>query len=325
LETGSVKARVGIDVSVDESLLRGFNREVEIVRIPEEPENEIAIDFWVPALPPRIVRRQWEHLRGVRVVQALWAGVDTLLNIFPPDVIFCDGRGVHDIPTAEWTLAAILAMQKSLPFFFDHQRQGKWALGQQANQIDQPGPTRIKNPPAKMRDIADSTVLIVGYGAIGEAVEKRLAAFGAKFLRVATRAREGVESVQDLEELLPKADIVVLTAPLTSQTRGMIDAHRLGQMKPGALLVNASRGAIVETDALLDALTANRIRAAVDVTDPEPLPETHPLWNAPNLLITPHVGGDSERFFQRAFQLVREQTDRYVRGEPLLNRVTGEY
>jgi phosphoglycerate dehydrogenase-like enzyme len=320
-----VKARVGIDVVVDEVLLRRFNPQVEIVRIPEEPSDEIALDFWVPALPPRIVRRQWEHLRGVRVVQALWAGVDTLLSIFPSGVTLCDARGVHNIPTAEWTLAAVLAMQKSLPFFFDHQRQGKWAIGQQSHQIDQPASTMIKNPPAKMRDIADSIVLIVGYGAIGEAVEKRLEPFGARFLRVATRARDGVASVERLEELLPAADIVILTVPLTSQTRGMIDAHRLDRMKPGALLVNASRGPIVQTDALLDALTANKIRAAVDVTDPEPLPESHPLWHAPNLLITPHVAGDSERFFQRAFQLVQEQIDRYVRGEPLINVVTGEY
>lgn len=317
--------RVGVDTSVGESLLRGWGTDVQFVRIPEDPQAEIEIDFWVPALPPRIVRRQWQHLKGVRVIQAPWAGVDTLLKVLPRDVTLCDARGVHDIPTAEWTVTAILAMQKSLPFFVDRQRQGKWALGQQAQQIDHPLPTKIKNPPAPMRDIADSTVLIVGYGAIGQAVEKRLTPFGAKFLRVARAAHEGVEPVGSLDSLLPQADIVVLTVPLTSETRGLFDSGRLASMKAGALLVNASRGPIVDTEALMHFLNEGKIRAALDVTDPEPLPEGHPLWNAPNLLITPHVAGDSEKFLERAFALIRDQVERFVRGEPLINIVSGEY
>ena len=173
--------------------------------------------------------------------------------------------------------------------------------------------------------MADSTVLIVGYGSIGQAVEARLAPFGAKFLRVARRAREGVHPVSKLDELLGQADTVVLIMPLTSETRHLMDATRLAKMKAGALLVNASRGPLVDTEALLQALQEKRIRAAVDVTDPEPLPPGHPLWSAPNLLITPHVAGDSSKFMQRAFKLVREQVERYARGESLLNIVTGEY
>jgi phosphoglycerate dehydrogenase-like enzyme len=318
-----MKVRVGVDMSVDEALLEGFGSEVQIIRIHEDPVGEIEIDFWVPALPPKIVHRQWQHLKGVRVIQAPWAGVDTLIKLFPPTVTFCDARGVHDIPTAEWTLAAILAMQKSLPFLVDQQRRGRWAFGQQAQQID--APTKIKNPPAPMKEIADATVLIVGYGAVGSAVETRLTPFGAKFLRVARTAREGVEPVNRLDQLLPQADIAVLTIPLTTETRGLFDAKRLARMKPGALLVNAARGSILDTKALLHALNEGQIRAALDVTDPEPLPEDHPLWKAPNLLITPHVGGDSEKFMQRAFKLIREQVDRFVRGEPLINIVSGEY
>ncbi|MGC1449650.1 MAG: 2-hydroxyacid dehydrogenase [Candidatus Sulfotelmatobacter sp.] len=317
--------RVGVDTSVGEGLLQGWGREVEIVRVPENPEAEIEIDFWVPALPPGIVRRQWQWLKGVRVIQAPWAGVDTLLKIFPPGVTLCDARGVHDIPTAEWTVTAILAMQKNLPFFLDQQRQGKWAMGQQAQQIDHPAPTKIKNPPAPMNEVANATVLIVGYGSIGRAIEARLSPFGAKFLRVGRTAHEGVEPVSNLDRLLADADVVVLTIPLTSETRRLFDAPRLAKMKHGALLVNASRGAIIETEALVHSLNEGKIRAALDVTDPEPLPAGHLLWKAPNVLITPHVAGDSERFLQRAFALVREQVERLLRREPLINIVTGEY
>jgi phosphoglycerate dehydrogenase-like enzyme len=237
----------------------------------------------------------------------------------------CDARGVHDIPTAEWAVAAIFAMQKCLPFFIGLQSKGVWAFGQQAQQIDHTLPTKIKDPPAPIRDVADTTVLIVGYGSIGQAIEMRLAPFGTKFLRVARSARDGVAPVSQLDDLLGQADIVVLTTPLTSETRHLINASRLATMKLGALLVNAARGPLVDTDALVKALREEKIRAAIDVTDPEPLPTGHPLWKAPNLLLTPHVGGDSEKFITRAFKLIREQVERFVRGEPLINIVTGEY
>ena len=322
--------RVGVDASIDEAVLADFTKDVQLVRVPEEPQEDIEVDFWVAAMPPRILQRQWPHLKGVKVIQAPWAGVDTLLSLFPPGVILCDARGVHDIPAAEWALAAILAMEKFLPLFIEMQRQGKWAAGQQAQQIDASSPmklspTKIKDPPAPINDVADSTVVIVGYGSIGQAVEIRLAPFGAEFLRVARTAREGVFPLSKLDDLLELADIVVLTTALTSETRHLMDAKRLAKMKPGALLVNAARGPLVETEALLGALQERRIRAAIDVTDPEPLPPGHPLWSAPNLLITPHVAGDSPNFMKRAFKLASEQAERYARGEPLLNVVSGEY
>jgi len=322
--------RVGVDASIDEAVLADFTKAVQLVRVPEEPQEDIEVDFWVAAMPPRILRRQWPHLKGVKVIQAPWAGVDTLLKLFPPGVTLCDARGVHDIPTAEWALAAILAMEKFLPLFIEMQRQGRWTAGQQAQQIDASSPmklspTKIKDPPAPINDVADSTVLIVGYGSIGQAVEIRLAPFGAKFLHVARTAREGVFPLSKLDDLLELADIVVLTTPLTSETRHLMDAKRLAKMKPGALLVNAARGPLVETEALLGALQERRIRAAIDVTDPEPLPLGHPLWSAPNLLITPHVAGDSPNFMKRAFNLASEQAERYARGEPLLNIVSGGY
>jgi phosphoglycerate dehydrogenase-like enzyme len=325
-----MKVRVGVDEAIDESFLEGFTQDVQLVRIPEEPHGEIEVDFWVAAMPPKILRRQWPHLKGVKVIQAPWAGVDTLLGLFPPDVTLCDTRGVHDIPTAEWSVAAVLAMEKFLPLFLELQRQGTWAQGQQVHQIDAPAgapaaPTKIKNPPAPIYDVAAATVLIVGYGSIGQAIEARLTPFGAKFLRVARSARSGVAPVSQLDELLGQADIVVLTAPLTPETRHLMNSSRLAKMKRGGLLVNAARGPLVDTEALLQALTEKRIRAAVDVTDPEPLPPGHPLWSAPNLLITPHIAGDSANFMRRAFKLVSEQVQRFAYGEPLLNVVAGEY
>jgi phosphoglycerate dehydrogenase-like enzyme len=173
--------------------------------------------------------------------------------------------------------------------------------------------------------VAGCTALIVGYGAIGQAVETRLAAFGVKFLRVARTARDGVASIGELNALLPLADFVILTAPLTSETRHLMNAERIAKMKAGALLVNAARGPLVETEALLDALCENRIRAALDVVDPEPLPKDHLLWTAPNLFLTPHIAGDSDHFMERAFRLISEQAERFARGEPLRNVVKGEY
>jgi phosphoglycerate dehydrogenase-like enzyme len=321
-----MKVRVGVDASLDESLLRGFTKDVELVRLAKELQGEIEVDFWIPIWPsPKIVRDQWQHLKGVRVVQAPWAGVDLIRQIFPPEVILCDARGVHDIPTAEWAVTAVLAMQKYFPFYVELQRQGDWSMRKQAGEIYRLSHGKEANPPALLDEVADTTILIVGYGSIGKAIEARLAPFGARFLRVARTPREGVEPVSKLDELLGQADIVVLIIPLTSETRHLMDAKRLARMKPGALLVNAARGAIVDTDALLHALDEKRIRAAIDVTDPEPLPSGHPLWKAPNLFITPHVAGDSAKFMKRLFVLASAQAERFSRGEPLLNVVTDEY
>ncbi|HZR59315.1 MAG TPA: 2-hydroxyacid dehydrogenase [Terriglobales bacterium] len=316
--------KVGVDESVDEDLLKGFTPQAQLVRIPAEPRTEIKIDFWIPFLPPPVAQTQWPYLKGVQVVQAPWAGVDSLRPIFPPEVTLCDARGVHDIPTAELAVTLILAMQKNFPFYIQQQENGHWAVAPKGLS-DTLSHAKIKIPPVPMNEVADATVLIVGYGSIGKAIEARLTPFGAKFLRVARSPREGVEPVNRLDELLGLADIIVLMMPLTSQTRLMMDAKRLAKMKLGALLVNVARGPIVDTDALLAALNEGRIRAALDVTDPEPLPDGHPLWKAPNLLITPHVAGDSAKFMKRLFTFASEQAERYARGEPLLNIVTGEY
>jgi phosphoglycerate dehydrogenase-like enzyme len=317
--------RVGVNEWVDESLLKNFTKEAQLVRIAEEPQGKVEVDFWIPLSHPNLVPGQWPHLKGVRVVQAPWAGVDLLRHVFSPEVVLCDARGVHDIPTAEWAVAAVLAMQKYIPFYGEVQRQGDWNRRLQAKEIYRLSHGKEAGPPALVDEVADTTILIVGYGSIGQAIEARLAPFGPKFLRVARSPREGVAPVSQLDDLLGKADIVILIMPLTSETRHLFDAKRLAKLKPGALLVNSARGAIVDTDALLEALNEKKIRAAIDVTDPEPLPSGHPLWKAPNLLITPHVAGDSAKFMKRVLIMASEQVVRFVRGEPLLNVVSGEY
>jgi phosphoglycerate dehydrogenase-like enzyme len=162
-------------------------------------------------------------------------------------------------------------------------------------------------------------VLIVGYGSIGAAVERRLAGFGVTVERIARHARPGVLGDEDLPAALSRADVVIMLVPVTPETRSMVDAKFLAAMKDGALLVNAARGAIVDTDALLAELRSGRILAALDVTDPEPLPAGHPLWSAPGLLLTPHVGGAVTDAEARAYVIVRAQLARYAAGEPLEN------
>ena len=167
--------------------------------------------------------------------------------------------------------------------------------------------------------IAGKRVLIVGYGSIGEAVERRLAGWDVVIDRVARRARDGVQPIEELPRLLPEADVVVILVPVTEETRQLVNAEFLKTMKDGALLVNAARGVIVDTDALLAELTSGRLRAALDVTDPEPLPDGHPLWSAPGLLLTPHVGGAVGASGERAYEIVAAQLARLATGRPLLN------
>jgi phosphoglycerate dehydrogenase-like enzyme len=318
--------RVGIEDGIADILLKGFGG-LELVCIPIEPEGDIAVDFWIPSLEPKVSHRQWPHLMGVRVVQGLWAGVDALRPLIPQHVTLCNARGVHDAPTAEWAVMATLAMQKYLPFYVGLQQRADWVGKSRAEEIYLLSEDARRDPacPVLIEEVADKTVLIVGYGAIGQAIEARLQPFGCSFLRVARTPRDGVAPVSELDALLPLADIVILITPLTSETRHMMNTARLARMKRGALLVNASRGAVVETEALIAALHQGLIRAALDVTDPEPLPSDHPLWRAPNLLITPHIATDTPRFMERAFDFAASQAQRFARGEPLLNIITGEY
>jgi phosphoglycerate dehydrogenase-like enzyme len=267
--------RIGIQESIAPELLEDFTREVELVRIADELEGDVEIEMWIAPINLKIARRQLPHLRELQVVQSLMPGVDRLQQLLPPGLTLCDAQGVHDAPTAEWAVAVILAMQKHLPFYFSLQQQEDWAGRRQGKEL------HGLRSPEQTDELEVATVLIVGYGSIGRAIESRLAPFGPRILRVARRAREGVEPVSNLDNLLPQADIVVLITPLTAETIRLMDADRIARMEPGALLVNAARGLLVDTDALVQALNDGKIRAALDVADPEPLPPGHPLWRRP--------------------------------------------
>lgn len=319
--------RVGVPHWTWPELLDKFPREASLQMVPANPTEPVEVDFWIAPTYAAAARDIAAHLRGVRVVQSLLAGVDWLRPFVPEDATLCDAQGVHNIATAEWVIATVLASLKFLPVYYDLQRAGTWLKSAQASD-------HYKNiykldgdffPPVMGEELHGKTVLIVGYGSIGQSIEERLAPFGVNILRTARTAREGVEPATKLPKLLPLADVVVLIVPLTPETRGMIGALEIGRMKQGALLVNAARGPVVDSDALLQALNEGRIRAAVDVTDPEPLPAGHPLWKAPNLLLTPHVGGSSPLFMARAFAFIAEQVARYAKGEPLKNVVAGDY
>jgi phosphoglycerate dehydrogenase-like enzyme len=248
------------------------------------------------------------HIEGLRYFQTFSAGVDRIIDHLPDGMTLCDAAGVHDIAVAEWVVMVILAAQRRLPDHVIAQRAGTWQY------------ERLNGD-----DLDGATVALVGVGAIGHAVEARLAPFGVRITRVARRARDGVHGVADLKTILASADIAVILMPLTEATTGLFDAPTIAAMKPGALLVNASRGRIVEAEAMTAAVLEGRIRVALDVTDPEPLPDGHPLWLAPGALITPHVASDVRHEDDRIWQLIEEQVGRLARGEPLINEVVDGY
>ena len=243
-----------------------------------------------------------ESLPRLRLVQLLSAGAENFVGRLPEGVVLCNARGAHTPSTAEWVVAATLAAQRGLPFFVREQEAGRWSF-------------------ATHSSLVGARVLVVGAGDIGRAIGRMMAGFDVDLTYVARTARDGVRSTADLPRLLPDADVVIVVVPLTPETWGMVDAGFLAAMKDGALLVNAARGVIVDTAALLAELTAGRLRAAVDVTDPEPLPEGHPLWSAPGLLLTPHVGGAVPQTNARAAAAVVDQIGRILAGEPLANEV----
>ncbi|PTH84234.1 dihydrofolate reductase [Streptomyces sp. A244] len=265
--------------------------------------------YVVPYMKPSpLCVRPMGRMSNVRVVQTLSAGIDHVepgLGQLPAGVRLCNARGVHEASTGELTLALILASLRGIPDFVRAQDRGEWLGGFR---------------PA----LADKNVLIVGYGSIGEAIEDRLVPFEvARVARVArserTTARGPVHPLTELPVLLPEADVVILSTPLNESTRGLAGADFLSRMKDGALLVNVARGPVVDTKALLAELETGRITAALDVTDPEPLAREHPLWRAPGVLISPHVGGPTSAFLPRAKRLLVDQLNRYVNREPLRN------
>jgi phosphoglycerate dehydrogenase-like enzyme len=271
------------------------------------PDGAERIEFFVgryDAPPPPA--ESLAALPALKVIQLVSAGVERWLDVVPPGVALYNGRGVHGGSTAELAVAGMLAVLRELPRFEEARKAHRW---------DQ----------AVTDGLTGRRLLVLGAGDIGARIAAAARAFDADITMVARSARPGVRTLDELPALLPEHDVVALALPHTPETHRLVDADFLAAMPDGALLVNIARGGIVDTDALLAELTGGRLRAFLDVTDPEPLPVDHPLWDAPNLLLTPHVGGGTRGWERRAYQLVREQLLRFAKDEPLANQVEHGY
>lgn len=272
-----------------------------------KPDDLARTEFWVPQVEDEgDLPTMFAAMPAMKVMQLTSAGVENLVGRIPDGVTLCTARGVHGGPVADLVLLLVLASQRRLPHFLESQRQGRWDLVQGD-------------------DLRDKRVVIVGAGDLGRQIARRLAGFDARTIMVGHSARDGVHAIEELPDLLPDADVVVLTLPLTAQTVNLVDARFLSLMPDGALLVNVARGQIVDTAALVAELVSGRLSAGLDVTEPEPLPDGHPLWSAPNVIITPHAAGHVKQAGPRAFELINDQIRRYVAGEPLINVVQGDY
>jgi len=317
--------RVGYPVVIPAALFAGFPKEVELIPLSEKLDHDIDIDVWIPDPYPTRAQRIVPHLRGVKLVLSLMAGTEWIPGAMGPHVTICNARGAHNISTAEWTLTAILSSLKYIPLYLDVQRAGVWKRRFEAttHYAMITGDAAPHYPPIMHEELTGKRVLLVGYGSIGKEIERMLVPFRVELTRVARspRTQPKVRPVGELDALLPQAEIVILILPSTAESHHLIDTRRLALMQQGTLLVNAARGPIVDTNALVDALNSGRIRAALDVTDPEPLPDGHPLWKCPNLLITPHIGGSTPMFAPRAVKTAEDELRRYLAGEPLHNVV----
>src|ERR1035441_8916563 len=268
--------RVGYPETLAAELFSDFPPEVELIPLPDSLDHDVDIDVWIPDPYPARAIRIWPRLRGVRLVLALLAGTEWIPGVVGPHVTICNAHGAHNISTAERTLSAIMAMLKYFPFYLDIQRTGQWKrrFDASARYAALTGDKRPLYPPVMLEELTGKTVLLVGYGAIGKEIERMLAPFHVQMLRVARNARTEpeVHSVSELDSLLPRAEVVILILPSTAESNKLIGPRQFALMRQGALLVNAARGPIVDTNALGEALPSGRIRAALDATDPEPWP-----------------------------------------------------
>ena len=274
----------------------------------QSPAPRDSIDIIVP--PYMSMSAVLARLEGVRtrLVQSQSIGYEGVEELLPDGLAFANAASVHETSTAELALALTLASQRQLPSFVHAQAAGRWA-------------------PVFATSLADRRVLLLGYGGVGKAIAARLKPFEVEMIAVARTARteDGmpVHAIDELPELLGSAEIVIVSLPGGDETRHIVDDAFLAALPDGALVVNVGRGPLIDTDALVDHVGRGRIRAALDVTDPEPLPADHPLWSLPGVLISPHVGGASTAMQPRIARLVRTQVERMVAGEPPLNVVIG--
>ncbi|EWT05101.1 hydroxyacid dehydrogenase [Intrasporangium chromatireducens Q5-1] len=277
-----------------------------------EPHPRVAeLDLVVrPYLHPVDLAARLQGADSLKVVQIQSAGYEDVLPQVPAGVTLCNAAGVHDASTAELAVGLAIAALRGIPEFVRHQDEHVWQDW------------------SYRRSLADSRVVLLGYGQIGRAIASRLRPFEVSLTAVASRPRPGddlvdwVHGIEELPDLVGQADVLIIIVPLTPTTRGLVNADLLARMPDGALVVNVARGGIVDTDALVAACETGRLQAALDVTDPEPLPADHPLWATPGVLITPHVGGATRAMRPRSIALVRHQIEALRDGRPLANVVS---
>ncbi len=298
-------------VSVPDSRVRAmFNEVPEGVEFIEwdmtGPAPVDAIDVVIPAYMKGTASLAQLASVKTRLVQSLSLGFDGVEKVLPPGHVFANAASVHETSTAELTLALILASQRGIPDFVRAAAKGRWA-------------------PQLLPSLADHTVLLIGYGGVGRAIEARLLSFEVTIVRVARTARNDdrgvIYGIESLPELLPTADVVVVAVPLTDDTTQLVDDEFLALMRDHSLLVNIARGKVADTEALLAHASSGRLRLALDVTDPEPLPDGHPLFGLANVLISPHVGGATTAMLPRVVHLLTEQFSRMQRGDSPINVV----
>ena len=292
--------RAAVPAAVVDTVRGRVGENVEIVTLAEVLDLE-TIDFLIPPSGERHLVGELPRLTRLSVVQVLSAGTDWIEDHLPPQAVLCNARGARDRPVAEWILGALLGASTGL---LEFSGATTWDRSRQ------------------LQDLGSWSVLVVGMGSIGRELARYLGPVGTRVISVGSRAHDDLHGPEELGELLPQADAVVVLAPLEDATRGLIGVEALRRMRDGALLVNAARGAVVDTNALTAELRSGRLRAVLDVVDPEPLPDTHPLWQAQGLLcLTPHIAGDSPAGHARAAELAADQLSRWCRGEALLNVV----
>lgn len=242
---------------------------------------------------------------GAKLLQLGSIGYDPIPRDLPEGLLVANAATVHETATAELTLAMLLYAARDLDRVTASQREGTWDA-------------------FHTQGLADTNIVLIGIGGVGTAIAQRLAPFEANVIRVASRKREDmygqVYSFEDLPELLPEADSVIVVVPLTGKTEKMVDDEFLSSMKDNAILVNVARGKVADTDALLK--HADRLRLALDVTDPEPLPDGHPLFDKATL-VTAHIGGNADAMYKRMNRLIRRQAGNFISGQPFVNVVLG--
>lgn len=261
------------------------------------------INFYVPKyFGGRQALEYVTQMPSLKYLQMPNAGYDDALEFMRDGLILANASGVHDDSTAELAVGLTIASRRGFVDFIRAQDKGQWVH-------------------KRYTSFSDSKIGLIGYGSIGKTIAKNLSGFEVEVIPFTRSGSDGSIKISELNSYLPTLDIVILILPLTSESKHLFNKDRLALMKDGALIVNVARGGIIDTDALLAELNSGRLHAALDVTDPEPLPQDHLLWKAPNLLIAPHVGGDSTAFDPRCRRLVEAQLERLARGEEIINVV----